>query len=71
MNLRKLHEVELTVTTVHRYSTIARTPEEAETIAEGMFMDGDTGEILNSTIDSSDAVPVGEETIEDDGTEGQ
>jgi len=55
------YEVQLIVTTEHRFTTIARTPEEAVSEAEAMREDGDSGEIINRSIEMADAYPIEDE----------
>lgn len=50
--------VELVITTEHNYSVLARTPEEAVSIAEDLFDGGDDGTIVATSVDMSDAVTV-------------
>jgi hypothetical protein len=47
--------VDLIVTTEHNYVVLARTVEEAIDIAEGRYNDGDEGDVVAVSIDSSDA----------------
>ena len=50
------YAVELIVTTEHTYSVQARTPEEAVSLAEDLFDDGDEGTITGTSIENADAM---------------
>lgn len=52
------YEVELVVTQRHLYTTFSRSPEEAEADAEGMFEDGDPGDIIDTEIEIAEAFPI-------------
>lgn len=47
--------VSLVETTEHLYLVLARTAEEAADAAQGLFEDGDEGEILATSVESIDA----------------
>lgn len=57
--------VELVVTTEHNYSVLARTPEEAVSIAEDLFDNGDDGTIIATSIEMSDAATIDSVPFED------
>ena len=48
----------LMVTEEHEYSIEARTPEEAESIAEGMYAEGQDGTITSTNVEAWDTFPV-------------
>lgn len=66
---RQEHEVILTITSVHRYQVIARTPEEAESNAEDLYNDGDMGDVLDAVVETADAYPVESEPLEEEDIE--
>jgi hypothetical protein len=61
----KEFEVELTIEAVHAYTVRARTPEEAESIAEDLFKEGERGNIIYASVTTSDAVPIDDEPLEE------
>lgn len=69
MNPRKLYEVEVTITSTHRYQVEARSPEEAEDEATNLFDDGDQGEVIDSLVDEAFAYPVEDEPLEEEDVE--
>ena len=48
--------VDLVVTTEHSYTVLARTAEEAVSIAEDLHADGDEGFVTGVNVESADAV---------------
>jgi len=61
------YEVELIVTRRHLYTTLSRSPEEAESDAENLFEDGDLGDIIDTEIEVIEAYPL--EDIQAEGDE--
>lgn len=49
--------MELTAFQTHHYHVEANTPEEAESVAEQYFTDGEEGTVTSSDIDTTEAVP--------------
>lgn len=62
--------VDLIVTTEHSYTVLARTAEEAVSIAEDMLDEGDEGTITSSAVESADAVGANETVDAFDDEEG-
>lgn len=60
----KVYTVDLIVTSEHRYEVPARTIEEAVSTAEDLLDSGDEGVLINSTVETADAV-CGESLAED------
>lgn len=65
MSETKEWAVDLVITSVHSYNVVARTVEEAVEVAEGLFDDGDSGEVLDSYVESADAVTVDDSADEE------
>lgn len=63
---RREFAVELVVTSEHNYTVLARTPEEAISIAEELFESGDIGEVTTSQIETADAASAGDYAEEED-----
>lgn len=60
MATHKEFYVDLIVTTEHRYLILARTSEEATSLAEDLYDDGEEGDVLSVSIEHSDATSVDE-----------
>jgi hypothetical protein len=55
--VKKNYKVSITVTSTHEYQVPeCNSPEEAESIAEAYFADGDEGDVLASDVDGIDVV---------------
>lgn len=48
--------VSLIVTSEHSYTVLARTPEEAVSIAEDLYENGDMGTVESYSVDTGDAI---------------
>lgn len=55
--MTKPFRVTLVVTTEHEYEIDANTPEEAESVAEQWFEEGEEGTTTISTVEQSEAIP--------------
>jgi hypothetical protein len=58
--------VSMVVTSEHEYTVPARTAEEAAAIVQDLFDEGDDGDIVESTIESIDAVGCGATEYEEE-----
>ena len=56
--------VDLVATTEHRYVVIARTAEEAESLAEDLYFNGDEGSVIDSSVDMAIAASGDDDDLE-------